>query len=224
MKIRFYLKQALKLATAITLILGGETVSATPIGIVNYSFEDPIHTDGNFSVVATGWVVTGYSGTWNPTIAELNQGPTDGLQVGYSNQNGLALSQTLPDVLTANMEYSLMVDVLSRTDSSTHQFSSLELRTADDIILASASVGAIAGGSNALLITPLYLANASDPNLGKNLKIVLTAGGLQSDWDNVRLDATPSGGGVGNVPEPATFALLGIGLAGFGFTCTRKHS
>ena len=110
----------------------------------------------------------------------------------------------------ANFQYTLMVDVLSRTDGFTHKSSILELRTADDNVLASASIGAIAAGNNGLL-TVTYLASANDPNLGKNLKIALLAGGPQSDWDNVRLDATSS---TGAVPEPTAIWLFGAGLLG----------
>lgn len=213
--IHFFCKQAVKLAIASVLMLVGGAVNAAPVTIDNYSFESPAYNDGGFGYTATGWVVTGSSGVWNPTSSQMGQGPTDGLQVGYSNQNGLGLSQTLSAVLTANTNYTLMVDVLSRTDGYTHKSSILELRTADDIVLASASIGAIAGGSNGLL-TASYMASASDANLGKNLKIALLAGGGQSDWDNVRLDASSA------VPLPATAWLLGSGLLGLAGWARRK--
>ena len=117
MKMQSGRKQALKLAVAITLILGGGAVSATPISIANFSFENIAFTDGHFSIgAATGWVNSGNSGAWNPTIGQMKQGPTNGFQVGFSNQKGLGLSQTLSATLMANIQYTLMVDVLSRTD------------------------------------------------------------------------------------------------------------
>jgi hypothetical protein len=218
MKIRFHRKKILKLAIATALILGGQTASASLVSIANYSFEDPT-LSGVFSTTAIGWVVTGNSGTLKPTFGKLNQGPTNGSQVGWSNNVGLGLSQILSDKLTANIQYTLMVDVLSRTDGYSHISSILQLRTADDTVLASASIGAIAGGNNGLL-TATYLASASDPNLGKNLKIALLAGGSQSDWDNVRLDATPSAvllpaATPSAVPLPAAMWLFLSGLLGF---------
>lgn len=79
--------------------------------------------------------------------------------------------------------------------------------------------GVLTGGSNALL-TATFTANALNPNLGEFLKIALIAGGAQSDWDNVRLDATLQG--PINVPEPATIALLGIGMLGVALSRRRK--
>lgn len=201
-----YWKGSLALAIATTLTLGAQTASAALISIDNYSFEDPMYGDGAFSNLAPGWVVSGDSGTWNPTVFQMSQGPTDGSNVGFSN--GGSLSQTLSDVLTAGTEYTLMVDVLSRTDGYLHLSSTLQLWTEDDILLASASLGGLAAGVTELLTTT-YIATAGDPNLGKNLKIVLVSGGVQSDWDNVRLDAAPSA-----VPLPASIWLLGSGLLG----------
>lgn len=60
---------------------------------------------------------------------------------------------------------------------------------------------------------------SGDPNLGKNLKIALVAGGAQSDRDNVCLDAI-----LAPVPEPAPMLMMltgGLGL--MGFKVWRKH-
>ena len=195
------------------LALAG-VVAAAPITIVNFSFEDPAFADGGFnSGPVTGWVVTGGSGVFNPTVGQLSQGPTDGLQVGYSNNIGLALQQDLLAVVTGNTVYTLRVDLQSRTDGFPHVSTTLELRTVADDLLASATFGAVPSGTNQLL-TATFFASAGDPNLGENLRINLIAGGQQSDWDNVRLDATlrtPTG-----VPEPGTLFLLGAALAGLG--------
>jgi hypothetical protein len=211
MKILLYFKQAFCLIVAIILMFGINIANASPISINNPSFEEPTHTDGGFTAVATGWVVTGDSGTWNPTTAQISQGPTDGLQVGFSNNGGL--SQTLSAVLTANMRYTLMVDVLSRTDGFFHRESGLELLTAEGTQLAATILGPITAGNNGLL-SLTFVASANDPNLGKNLKITLLGiGGPQSDWDNVRLDATPTIT-PNPVPLPGAIWLLGSGLVG----------
>lgn len=209
---RIIWKKTLRLAAAMTLVAAAASATALPVSIANHSFEDPSLVDGGFTVgTVTGWTVFGTSGVFNPTVGQLAQGPTDGFQVAYSNNTGLALTQDLAATLMANTFYSLMVDVQSRTDGVTHKSSTLQLRTVTDDILASATVGPLAGGTN-FLLTANFSASAFDVNLGKNLRIALISGGGQSDWDNVRLDATP----LLVVPEPSSFllALVGMGLAG----------
>ncbi len=205
-------KRSLALAAAIALTVLAAPVSAVPITVVNNSFELPAQADGGFTNgVVAGWVAFGATGVFNPTVGQLSQGPTDGLQVGYSNNVGLALTQDLTATLMANTLYTLMVDIQSRTDGSPNQSTTLQLRTAADAILASATFGPLAGGLNQVL-TATFAAGAFDPNIGQFLKIALIAGGVQSDWDNVRLDASPQG--TGSVPEPGTLLLLGSALIG----------
>lgn len=213
---RLIWKRSLELAAAITLIALGAPVTAAPISIVNHSFELPPQGDGGFNGgPVTGWEVFGASGVFDPTVVHMSQGPTDGVQVGYSNNVGLALTQDLVAVVTADTLYTLRVDIQSRSDGFTHQSTTLQLLTADDDILASATLGALAGGTDAEL-TAIFAAGAGDLNLGEFLKIALIAGGTQSDWDNVRLDAIPLNANGGNhaVPEPGTLWLLGTALIG----------
>jgi hypothetical protein len=63
--------------------------------------------------------------------------------------------------------------------------------------------------------TLIFTSSASTPGLGDNLKIVLTSGGTQADFDDVRLSS---------VPLPPTVLLLGSGLAGLGLLRFRRKA
>ncbi len=65
----------------------------------------------------------------------------------------------------------------------------------------------------------MYTALAGDPQIGQALEIRLSSVGVQTNFDNVQLDAMT----ISDVPEPATLLLLGLGLAGLGFARRRLH-
>ncbi len=60
--------------------------------------------------------------------------------------------------------------------------------------------------------TGTYTSGASGGAIGQTLKIYLSAGGIQTDYDELSLNASPDS--PGGVPEPAVFALVGAGLLG----------
>jgi len=184
------------------------------ITVQNFSFEAPDVADGAFTAgVITGWTAPNTAGVYDPPAGILT--PTNGTQTAYSNSGTIA--QILAgNVLTANTVYTLLVDVGDRTDT----------------VVPTYTVGLYAGGNllaqdnnslepinGFLTSTVAFTALAGDPRLGGTLEIRLFSNDVQTNFDNVRLDATAR---VAAVPEPATLALLGITLAALSFTRRRK--
>ncbi len=210
------------LFTVAFLAVGG-AAQAVPVSIVNASFESPVLPVGGFTTSAPqGWTCLGgvdTCGAFHPNASQIPQGASNGVNVGYSNDGGL--SQILSSVLTSNTLYTLMVDAVSRGDGFIVPGGyTLQLVTAAGFVLATSHIASPAAGTDATLTTSFF-ANATDSHLGQLLRIDLVASGVQSDWDNVRLDATAS---VALVPEPGSVALLAIGVVALAARRGRKKA
>jgi hypothetical protein len=203
------------LAVAVLVsILFSSTVFAVPITVVNPSFEVDNPGPGVASSGPTfGWGGVGHldrtAGAFNTEIEPTPDG-ADAERLGWSN--GGTPTQVLTSLLAANTVYTLTVDVGDRTN----------LTFAGAVL----NLGTGAGVGNNLLpavvvsnTTPNNTPNAGDgwqtwqstfttgaapPNLGQPLRIDLAGvSGIQTLFDNVRLDASP-------VPEPAVSSLIAI--------------
>jgi len=104
---------------------------------------------------------------------------------------------------------------------------SFNLETSRNVLLAtSGTVSAAAGGFSyySVTFTPL----GTDPNLGDELRIVLTdvtSGAAQANFDAISLTAVPeiTPPAPGAVPEPGAMAMFsGIAIAGFGVVMRRR--
>jgi hypothetical protein len=209
-------RQLVATAAMLSLLGSAMAASAAIVPVVNSSFESPptaVFTPG----LITGWTLSNPldQGVFNPgAFPPAGITATDGVQTAYLNSGNI--SQTLPALLTANTAYTLQVDVGDRADIS---FPGYRVR-----LLAGATLLAeefsLTPVSGFLTSTVNFTALPGNPALGQPLTIQLVSNGVQVNFDNVRLDATPAP--VAPIPLPASLAVWGVGAFGVGLVYRRR--
>jgi hypothetical protein len=197
-------------SSAVVALLAGLAgqAGATSIPITNPGFESPVLVNGAFTQTPpTGW---SGGGAFNPTTANFPGEAPEGQNTGYSN--GSAISQTLSIVLAANTTYALTVLVGDRLDTAFPGYH-VQLLAGSTILSECATCVTPLNGSFAL-VTVTYTTGASDPLIGQALSIVLDSDGLQTNFDDVRLDA---------VPEPSSLALLSSSFGAMAVAWSRRR-
>jgi len=202
-----------------TLGLSTITASAVPISIVNQGFEDPTTT--TFGALPTGWVRTGGTdaGVFRPSSSPSSgTGFTTGVIGGQTAfSNGPDFSQTLTEQLQIGT-YTLTVAVGDRDDTA---FPNHAIRLLAGSTLITQAFNAPVANDGWLDISASVTINAGNTLIGSLLAIqLINNGGIQINWDNVRLDGP--GTSVGVVPLPAALPLFGTGLAVMGFVGWRR--
>lgn len=224
------------IASSCLMIVPQGQVRAASIFIANHSFEDPIapqqgttgfYTDNNSPVVIGNWFNAhspgADQGVLDPTKSQIltgqnwfyNQPVPDGNQVAYSN--GGTIAQQLSAVLQANTRYTLSA-YIGRRNVLTFPTNNIRLLagdTAPTILAISNSVTPAAGTFQRVTVS-YTSGDIGDPLIGKPLQIYLSSWGVQTNFDNVTLDASP-------IPEPsAILGLLGFGLLGIASKLRQK--
>ncbi len=175
---------------------------------------------------------TGFGGTYNPYEFGGGNGyyiganPTTdpakggsgypgifGENLGYAINvsAGSGLQQTLSATLLANTTYTFTVDVGSRNgtvNSNSFAGSLIELLAGSTVIASSTDTVGPTAGTFRDQVALLANSNSFSALIGQTLSVeILTtnaaASGRATDWDNVRLDASPA-----SVPEPASVLMM----------------
>ena len=213
------------IASSFLVIVPQGQVKAALLTVANNSFETPVVTSPQGSLSATGlvgdWMFAGGAqGFFNPSLGETfspgfgyGASPTlpNGNQVAYSN--GGTISQTLTATLQANTKYTLGVYVGRRQNVAFAGYN-IELLAGTTVLASNNSITPAAGTFG--YVTVDYTSGVS-VTPGQALGIRLTSNGVQTNFDNITLDAA-------SIPEPsAILGLLGFGLLGIASKLRQKQ-
>ena len=212
------------IASSCLIIVPQGQVRAASIPIANHSFEQPDITNSPGYNIVTGtnnnWTFTGTGGFLDPGIAQAaapgfwyGPSPTlpNGSQVAWSN--GGTISQTLVATLQANTKYTLGAFVGRRLTEGFPGYN-IALLAGTTVLASNNSANPTAG--TFAPVTVSYSSGSSSPLFGQALRIRLTSNGIQTNFDNITLDASP-------IPEPsAMLGLLGFGLLGIASKLRQK--
>jgi hypothetical protein len=196
------------------------SASATAITVTNASFET-LPPGGlifgclgpacayNFDGVIPGWTTNNTpSGEFHPgspaNTTYFNSVP-DGSVIAYMNAAGM-ITQSVGTVSAAGQLYTLLVDVGLRNDLAGQPVGTTQLVIGSTVINGT---GTAPTAGNWSTYSTTYVTSAAD--IGNTITIQLSSTGVQGDFDNVRLDASPA-----PTPEPITAGLLGFGLLAVG--------
>jgi len=215
------------IASSFLVIVPQGQVKAALLTVANNSFETPVITNPQGSISATGpfgdWTFAGgmNQGFINPGVGENNDpgfwyGPSptlpNGNQVAWSN--GGTISQTLSATLQANTRYTLGAYVGRRASNPGFAGYNIELLAGNTVLASNNSVTPAEG-----TFAPVTFSYASGISVtpGQALEIRLTSNGVQTNFDNITLDAA-------SIPEPsAILGLLGFGLLGIASKLRQKQ-
>ena len=199
-------------------LLTATAADTAPIPVTNHSFESPATPPNSFVTNAppTGWTAYGDSldfgnrtiGVLNPTTTALYLDPVpDGSNVGVTflmpqMNDEAGLQQTLAATLETSTQYTLTVEVGNLANDGTpfpfEGFPGYRIDLLAGTTVIASDDDSLAPDEGRFLTSVVQVTTgATHPNAGEPLTIRLVnldaAAGLEVNFDDVRLDATPIG-------------------------------
>jgi len=174
--------------------LAAGPAAAVPVPIANPGFDaDHLPLPGDDQPTITGWDTTagGGDGIFRPTTSDYPLGIPSGQNLAYTNGPGNRVAQVLTTLLEPNTRYVLKVEVgWNRNDPFAGYL--VRLLTEDNTLLAedNSSQSPAQGSFVTSMVT--FTTGDAHAKLGSKLKILLSSPGIQANFDDVRLDASPA--------------------------------
>ena len=192
---------------AMSLAVAGKASAAT-VNIINPSFQLPTLGEDKWTPINgtdVGWSLSSAAGgVYNPPAGKFTQLLAADEQVAWSN--GAIISQVLSETLKSNTVYTLQIDIGDRLDVNNSGNQYYVKLFAGSTELASIDEGDFPYVDGYFVPATLQYTSGGTVTSGQALRIDLWSNGVQTNFDNVRLDATV-------VPLPAA-AWAGVALMG----------
>ena len=204
---------------AFALLLAiSQTAHAIPISITNAGFESPVLADGAQSSSAAGWTRFGSLSFTNPTTSQFTGEAYEGQNVALFT-GGATLTQIVGTIGYGT--YTLTAAIGDPLGASLSGLG-LSLRRGTSFLSPSSTSFLPPGDGGYSIYSRVYEVtpdNANGTFFGDpfNIFALVSSSSGQVAMDDVRLDFT-------SIPEPASVALLGLGLFGLAFRARRNRS